>query len=107
MNRFAAVRGHDVEFLRRGHEVRARGTRDPPAVQDVGVHEPPFQGEVAVHELRERRAAVQGRDTGVPVVVRAVRDAVAERKRRRVPGVLARRVQQGQKGLGEASNRSR
>lgn len=92
-----------MELLRRGHEVRAGRTRDAPAVQDLGVHEPPFQSEMAVHELRERRAAVQGRDPGVPVVVRAVRDAMAERKRRRVPGVLARRIQQGQKGLGECA----
>lgn len=97
----AVVRGDHVELLRRRHEVRAGRARDPPAVQDVRLHEPALQGQMAVHQLRQGRAAVQGRHTRVPVVVRAVRDAVAERERRRVLGVPARGVQPGQKGLGE------
>lgn len=56
---------------------------------------------MAVHQLCERRAAVQRRNTRIPVVVRAVRDAMAERKRRRVAGILARGVQPGQKRWGK------
>lgn len=96
-----AVRGHDVELLRCGHEVRVGGTRGAPVVQDVRVHEPALQGQMAVYQLRQRRPALQGRHTRVPIVVRAIRHAVAERERRRIAGLPARGVQSRQKGRGK------
>lgn len=77
----SAVSGHDVEPVRSGHEVRPRGARAAPALQEFGLHEPALQGQVAVHQLREGRAAVQGRRARVPRLVRALRYAVAQRER--------------------------
>lgn len=82
-----------MEPLRGGHEVRPGGARATQAVQVVSLHEPPLQGEMAVHELREGRASIQGRSARVPGVVRALRHAVAERERRRIPRISTRCLQ--------------
>lgn len=57
---------------------------------------------MAVHELREGGTALQGRCARVPSLVRAVRHAVAERERRRLARVSARRIHSRQKGRGES-----
>ena len=56
---------------------------------------PVLQGEMAVQDVRGGRAPVQGAGARVPGLVRGLCHAVAQRERRRVPGVPPRCLRQG------------
>lgn len=46
-------------------------------MQVLGLHESALQGQVVARQLRQGRAAVQGRRAGIPGLVRALRYAMA------------------------------